>query len=178
MIGLAQRLVRLLCDPACSEEIAGDLTELTRKRTSRAGQRHARIRLVIDVLSVCVHQSRIRTIDSRVIAIGIASVALLMIVPHTRAPYPTLFNVNATDPAGEFTLRVESGRVVSATMDGIPVEAERLRQRGNQLVIVGGDGNRDLVIHVRAGGIQWKPRQPRTLVRSAPDARLPSPVSQ
>jgi hypothetical protein len=147
-------LVRWLVDPARQEELLGDLEEL-------AGRGPRGNRFWLDVVSVCVRQSRlvaaVRT-PSR-LAAALAVVAALTL----GSTAPTLRTVRAVDPAGEFTLEFEGARVVRATLDGAPVPPHRLVQQPGRLVIRGGgDAGNDLNIRLASNGaFYWRARSPR-----------------
>jgi hypothetical protein len=160
-MGLSDRLIHLLCDQTRREELAGDLMELAHRRAARMGWGRANLRQGFDIVSVCVRQSRFRGLALRRLGIGLAVGALLAALLPNDAAMSGSFTVNARDPAGEFTLEVEDGRVLSATLDGIPVSPERLRQRSTDLTILGGAGDRDFSIELQARGIRWVARVPR-----------------
>ena len=151
-------LVRWLVDPARQEELIGDLEEL-------AGRGPTGNRFWLDVVSVCVRQSRlvaaVRT-PSR-LAAALAVVAALTLGPTA----PTVRTVRAVDPAGEFTLEFAGARVVRATLDGAPVPPHRLVQQPGRLVIRGGgDAGNDLDIQLASdGSFYWSARSPRPTTR-------------
>ncbi|HEX2208971.1 MAG TPA: M56 family metallopeptidase [Longimicrobium sp.] len=74
------------------------------------------------------------------------------------SPAPARMDVRAFDPAGEFTLAVERGRVVAATVAGVPVARERLIQRRDSVYLLSERGDAPLAIQLRADGIRWYPR--------------------
>ncbi|HJR34595.1 MAG TPA: M56 family metallopeptidase [Gemmatimonadales bacterium] len=65
--------------------------------------------------------------------------------------------IRGRDPAGVFTLTVERGRVIDATLDGRPVPASRVRQRGSRLELGEGAAAFSLRLTPR-GGITWQAR--------------------
>ena len=149
-------LVRWLVDPALQEELLGDLEELAGRGTGR---------FWLDVVSVCVRQSRLVAAvraPSR-LAAALAVVAALTLGPTT----PTLRTVRAVDPAGEFTLEFAGARVVGATLDGTPVPPHRLIQQPGRLVIRGGgDAGNDLNIRLASNGaFYWRARSPRPVTQ-------------
>jgi hypothetical protein len=164
MSAALDRVLRWAVDPACREEIAGDLVELYARRRRRGGAAAARRNLWRDVASVCLRQSRLaawarrRPIPAAAAALAAITLAALGLAPRAPAA-PLHYTVNAADPAGVFTLEFEGTRIIGATMEGEPVELERLRQDALHLVIVGGDEGRDFEIAVKPeGGITWQPR--------------------
>lgn len=71
--------------------------------------------------------------------------------------------IQANDPAGPFTVELVGGRLVSATIDGAAVPAERIVQRGRRVELVNPAGRPELTLEVRAPGtIHWSPRLPRS----------------
>jgi hypothetical protein len=82
-------------------------------------------------------------------------------------PFP--YTVNATDPAGEFTLSVERGRVVRARVAGTDLPNESIRQRGAHVTLLGDRPAGSFSVTLLAtGGIEWS-------ARSIVDAAPPSP---
>lgn len=69
--------------------------------------------------------------------------------------------IQGRDPGGVFTLTVERGRVIGATLDGRPVPATRLRQRGSRLELLGGGAAAFSLRLTPRGGISWQPRPRR-----------------
>jgi hypothetical protein len=145
-------LVRWLVDPARQEELLGDLEEL-------AGRGPARCWL--DVVSVCVRQSRLVAAVRR--PSRLAAVVAVLAAAAMSSTAPALRTVRAVDPAGEFTLEFDGVRVVHATLDGAPVPPHRLVQQPGRLVIRGGgDAGNDLNIRLAANGsFYWRARSPR-----------------
>jgi hypothetical protein len=69
--------------------------------------------------------------------------------------------INASDPAGRFTIEIENARVIAATMDEMPVDPARLLQRDATIVIKDGNRGRDFEITLNPrGGISWAARTP------------------
>ena len=81
---------------------------------------------------------------------------------HARAPAGP-YVIQGRDPGGVFTLTVERGRVIGATLDGRPVPASRLRQRGSRLELMGEDAAAFSLRLTPRGGITWQPRPRRNL---------------
>jgi Zn-dependent protease with chaperone function len=75
-----------------------------------------------------------------------------------RGPY----TIHAKDPAGAFTLTIDRGRVIDATLDGRPVPRARLRQRGSRLDLIGEDASAFSLRLTARGGITWQPRARRS----------------
>lgn len=71
------------------------------------------------------------------------------------------FVVNATDPAGRFTLSVADGRAVGASIDGRRVGAERIRQRGARVTLPAGPAGGAFDVRLLPGErIEWSARDP------------------
>lgn len=165
MIRLAAAVVRWVCDPAKLEVLEGDLRELHERRRDAAGAAHAGWRALGDALSICLRHSRltIPAVRRRLLRLGGAAAAATMLLtgvdPSRARTAAVTYTVNATDPAGSFTLEFDRTRVVRATMDGLPVEPARLVQEGGTLVIRGGDRGRDFRVAIKpGGGIAWTAR--------------------
>ena len=69
--------------------------------------------------------------------------------------------IRGRDPAGVFTLTVERGRVIGATLDGLPLPASRVRQRGSRLELLGEDAATFSLRLTPRGGITWRARPRR-----------------
>jgi beta-lactamase regulating signal transducer with metallopeptidase domain len=72
----------------------------------------------------------------------------------------SLWNVDAEDDAGRFTVTVLRGRVLAATIAGRPVPLARLRQTDEQLHFLRADGSTAFTVDVTSTGIHWSPRPP------------------
>jgi hypothetical protein len=72
----------------------------------------------------------------------------------------SLWNVDAEDGAGRFTITVLRDRVLAATIAGQPVRLERLRQIDGQLYFLRADGSTEFTVNVTPTGIHWSPRPP------------------
>ena len=159
MLSLA-RLLRWAVAPEKLEYLEGDLMELGCERTA-----HSLLAIVLqtrDTLSICLRHSRFaaprwRVRLATVVLAGMAVAALLQAGEGGPRMNSTL---TATDPAGSFTLQFREGKVIAGTMDGNPIDPVRLRQRGNELIIAGGDWGQDFRIEVTARGIRWQARRP------------------
>jgi len=79
---------------------------------------------------------------------------------HAEAPAGP-YVIRGRDPAGVFTLTIERGRVIGATLDGRPVPPSRLRQRGSRLELFGEDAAAFSLRLTPRGGITWQPRPRR-----------------
>lgn len=144
----ALSLVAWVVDRDRREEILGDLCEL-RARESVAA-------FWGDVVGVCLHAPRLRR------WVGTAAAVLLLGVAATARDTSHRI-VTARDAAGAFVLEFDGPRVVRATLDGVPVAAERLMQDHGRLVIRGGAGSGDLNIRLRPdGSFYWRGRVPLT----------------
>ena len=79
---------------------------------------------------------------------------------HARAPAGP-YVIRGRDPAGVFTLTIERGRLIGATLDGRPVPQGRLRQRGSRLELLGEDAAAFSLRLTPRGGITWQARPRR-----------------
>jgi hypothetical protein len=142
---IAATILRWICEPTKLEAIEGDLAELY---PGRGGWRYLR-----EVAGVCLRQPRT--------AVRSLSAAVLLLALTGRAGPPPHYTIHAHDPAGRFTLEFHRGRVITATLGGTAVPRDDVRQRGDTLVIRGGDNGADfyIAIHPERGGISWYPRQ-------------------
>ena len=98
----------------------------------------------------------------QVVALMLAGAAAIAFAPRVSLPAIAFqrYTISAEDPAGRFTLTVERGRVVGATVGGRDLQPRQMRQKGAQLELA---ENGDAVFSVRltpAGGISWDPRKP------------------
>jgi hypothetical protein len=103
----------------------------------------------------------------RTVACGAAVVLLFGAVTafaprleHAEAPAGP-YVIRGRDPAGVFTLTIERGRVIGATLDGRPVPPSRLRQRGSRLELFGEDASAFSLRLTPRGGITWQARPRR-----------------
>ncbi len=72
-------------------------------------------------------------------------------------------NIKANDPGGRFTVEMIGRRLISATIDGQVIPADRIVQRGEQVQMLDAHGRPQLVLEVPAPGrIHWSPRPPRS----------------
>jgi len=164
-------VVRVLCDPGRQEELAGDLQELYLLRRRRSGSRAALARLGLDLVSACLRQSRLRAWCPRQWAVAGALVATVLAGSAAANGPGEPYTITATDAGGTFTLEFQHGAILSATLDGSPVPASRIVQRGQRLVLRGGDAGRDLEVAVtERGGIHWEGRHPPPSTQDTPIA--------
>jgi len=102
---------------------------------------------------------------------GLATVALLPMSRGAVRTAPALqtrvlaelggtFRVDATDPAGRFTLSVQDGRAVGASIEGSRIPPSRIRQRGSNVVLPAGPAGSSFTVRIVAGGIEWSARSP------------------
>lgn len=69
------------------------------------------------------------------------------------------YTITAFDDAGPFTVTLERGRVLAATMDGQPIPAPAITQAGPQIRITDPAGRIPLELTLTAqGGLAWKSR--------------------
>ena len=152
-------LVRWLCDPAAQEELSGDLEELYAIRVRRLGPTRARLRTGLDLLSVCVRQSRARAWTAKQWATGALLAGCMAATARGPALPVELVTITARDAAGPFTLTLRGHQVIAATVNAIPLPLTRIRQSGSQLTLVGAGTGGDLEIAITpAGGITWEGR--------------------
>ena len=91
--------------------------------------------------------------------------ATLAVLFAPRVTLPSLaflrYTINAEDPAGPFTVTVEKGHVVGATIAGRQLQSRQVRQNGASLELV--DGTNVLSLRMTSeGGIRWNARKPIT----------------
>jgi len=115
--------------------------------------------------------SHTRTRASRPVEISVARQALLVLVvaavatlfaPRVILPALTFqrYTITGDDPAGRFTLTVEKGRVVGATIAGRALAPRQVIQRGAALELVDENARVLSLRMTPEGGIRWSPRQP------------------
>jgi len=110
------------------------------------------------------HPSRPVEISKARQAAVVLVVAAVAIVFAPRVTLPALsfqrYTITANDPAGRFTLTVEKGRVVGATIAGRALAAQQVIQRGATLELVDENARVLSLRMTPQGGIRWSPRQP------------------
>ena len=167
-------LVHICCDPERREELLGDLEEIRKRRDVKMGKRRAVRRYLMDVLSICLFQSRLRSWDRSqwARAVGVVWIVVFGVYSFAsvEANQSRRLTINAHDAAGTFTLEMESGKVVRATLDELPLSADRLMQEDDLLIIKGGDGDRDLLVWITGEqSIRWEGRASPVNERDAVD---------
>ena len=97
------------------------------------------------------------------VAVFLVTAATVTILFAPRITLPSLaflrYTISAEDPAGRFTVTVEKGRAVGATIAGQSLESRQLRQKGEILELT----DRTSVLSLRMtpeGGIKWTARKP------------------
>ena len=92
----------------------------------------------------------------------VAAVVVALSVPRMTLPVIAFqrYTITASDGAGPFTLTLEKGRVVGATIGGRVIGAEQLSQRGTMVELVDRNARRLTVTLTPQGGIRWSGRQP------------------
>ncbi|MES2306883.1 MAG: hypothetical protein V4558_15375 [Gemmatimonadota bacterium] len=150
-----ESVLRWLIDPSYLEEILGDLTE---SRGTRTGVSHLR-----DVLSVCVRQSRLRTIPRSLALPLVAAIAALFLLANP-APIRTVL---AADDAGPFSIRFAGREVVGATLAGNRVPPDRIVRHGETLILRDARGGEALRLRILgASNFTWQGRAaPRDSLR-------------
>ncbi|MFN8654515.1 MAG: M56 family metallopeptidase [Gemmatimonadales bacterium] len=70
--------------------------------------------------------------------------------------------IQASDPAGPFTVELQGDRLVAATIGGATIPPNRIVQQGARVSLLDEAGLPQLTLRVEApGGISWTPRSPR-----------------
>jgi hypothetical protein len=95
----------------------------------------------------------------------VAALLAIFFAPRVTLPSVAFFRytITAEDPAGPFTVTLEKGRVVDATIGGRQLARRQVRQDGERLELV----DHAAVLSLRLtpeGGISWNPRK-----QTAPD---------
>jgi hypothetical protein len=108
------------------------------------------------------HRPGVRTVacGAAVVLLFGAVTAFAPRLEHAEAPAGP-YVIRGRDPAGVFTLTIERGRVIGATLDGRPVPPGRLRQRGSRLELFGEDAAAFSLRLTPRGGITWQARPRR-----------------
>ena len=92
------------------------------------------------------------------IAIGLGGVVLAPTMTLPEIAFQR-YTINAEDPAGRFTVTVEKGRVVGATISGRGLEPHQLIQQGRSLRIIDRQAGPFSVQLTPQGGIRWDARK-------------------
>jgi beta-lactamase regulating signal transducer with metallopeptidase domain len=92
---------------------------------------------------------------------GAVGVAAAMLAPSVTLPAIAFlrYTINAQDPAGRFTLTVERGRVVGATISGRIISPRQVRQDGPAVKIAEPARGVFSLTLTPAGGIRWDARR-------------------
>jgi beta-lactamase regulating signal transducer with metallopeptidase domain len=100
----------------------------------------------------------------RAALVAIAAVAATVLAPSVRVPALTFmrYTINGEDPAGRFTITVEKGRVIGATLADRRLSPREVRQRGADLVLADGKAVPLSVRLTPQGGIRWNARAATT----------------
>lgn len=145
-------LLGLLIDPVRFEEILGDLEE------SRAGRSPWALRR--DLLSVCLRQSRLRTVPRELALPVLAAISALVLLAN---PVPTR-TISARDDAGPFTVHFLGRDIIGATVDGVVVPRDQIRHSGDLVIIPA----LPMPLRLRVVGpssFEWESRSPRGIVK-------------
>lgn len=157
----ASGFIRMFCDPTRSEELTGDLEELHALRSERHGRHAASRRLWVDLVSLGLRQSRLRTWTARQWTMGGVVLATLAAGSlGARDEFPRgAFTISARDAAGSFTLKFGDGKVLEARVNEVLFPAERIRRISRGVRLLGAGMPGDLEIRLTPeGGISWKGR--------------------
>ncbi|MGD2070405.1 MAG: hypothetical protein PVI57_17145, partial [Gemmatimonadota bacterium] len=109
------------------------------------------------------HLSRVPRLPRAAHVAGAAglAIALALLVEGRASPEPVV-RFDGHDPAGTFTLVLRSGRVVEATLDGIPVPGHRVLQRGDSVTLIGAAGRPGVRLRLEPPAtIHWEARPAR-----------------
>ncbi|MFN2571411.1 MAG: M56 family metallopeptidase, partial [Gemmatimonadales bacterium] len=87
-----------------------------------------------------------------VLAVGLAPSVEIPALAFTR------YTINAEDPAGRFSVTLEKGRVIGATLAGRHLSPREVRQRGVQLELADGNSAPLSVRLTPQGGLRWSAR--------------------
>lgn len=118
-----------------------------------------RVRRILDTERARTREPR------RIVAIAMV-IALLAgmtaVAPGFAAAAVAPYTITAHDDGGPFTLTLRGGKVVSATMDGMPVAGSRIHRVSDRVIIdAAGDAARLELKLKPDGGISWLSRPPR-----------------
>lgn len=72
------------------------------------------------------------------------------------------YTISAEDPAGRFTITLEKGKAIGATLAGRPLSPRAVRQRGAELELADGHSPALSVRLTPQGGLSWSPRAAAT----------------
>lgn len=172
-----RELSECICDEEAVEAIrsalplAAALNEVAKRNSRRARQlelvpamnagrsftlrRVARILTTSDMTSPRIAA---RSAAAVALAIGLAGVVF---APRITLPGIAFqrYTISAADPAGHFTVTVEKGRVVGATISGRALEPHQLVQQGRSLRIIDGSARPFSLQLTPQGGIRWDARR-------------------
>jgi beta-lactamase regulating signal transducer with metallopeptidase domain len=118
-----------------------------------------RVRRLLSPVASRRPRIQVLTCGAAVVLLFGAITAFAPRLEHAEAPAGP-YVIRGRDPAGVFTLTIERGRVIGATLDGLPVPASRVRQLGSRLELGEGAAAFSLRLTPR-GGITWQARPRR-----------------
>lgn len=162
------RVVRAGADPVAYARTLAELERL-RGRAPRlalaaaGGELVERVRSLVcpaPAEAVSVRRIALPIIVGAMALAAITNVAVTPSAAASAARAPVV--VSASDPAGEFTLRLVDRRVAGATVGRVPVGGGRLRQVRDSVYFLSPAGRPEFAVEVRRGGITWRPRNART----------------
>jgi hypothetical protein len=139
------------------EQVLAELLEAT--WAERGGAAAAR-RWLFEAADALVLGLRLRGRVVRV-TVAVAALAAVVLVAERLKPAaePALLLVEATDPAGEFTLTLRGGRLVAATVDRVAYPAAQLEQTRDSLRVRDAAGRAVVAVEfVAPATIRWSPR--------------------
>jgi len=113
------------------------------------------------ILSMQTVPQRVRVaLPQQIVALIFAAMVAVFYAPRVTLPVIGFlrYTIDAQDPAGHFTVTLEKGRVVGATIAGRALEQQEVRQNGASIQLLDRSG----VLSLRmtpAGGIRWDARK-------------------
>jgi beta-lactamase regulating signal transducer with metallopeptidase domain len=92
----------------------------------------------------------------------VACIAAILFAPRVSLPAIAFqrYTIDAGDRAGPFTVTIEKGRAVGATIAGQKLDSRQVRQNGAVLELIDNDARVLSLQLTAAGGIRWIPRRP------------------
>ena len=84
----------------------------------------------------------------------------MALAPGVRIPELAFmrYTISAEDPAGPFSVTLEKGRVIGATLAGRSLSPREVRQRGAELELADGNSTPLSVRLTPQGGLRWSAR--------------------
>jgi hypothetical protein len=137
MIGLhIYRAILLLAPRSFRIRFGREMTEIARERIAVEGWRT----VIAECSSLSAAVMRLRLRHHPVQAPALVVVALLLLMLRGEATSASTVDFQATDPAGEFTISVRDGRVISGTIDRQPLQPGQLVHAGDSIRVLSANG--------------------------------------